>query len=102
MAQRFSIGGEWFDFLDVEDAPRMTWPEVKFVCKATGKRLNELHTGDPDVLQAFVLVSVKRKRPEFTMSDLDDVMLEVIDTLEDAPEGDAPDPTETDQPTSSG
>lgn len=91
---KFSIGGEQFEMLNIDGPPRMTWPELKAVCSLAKVKLDQIDASHPEVLQALVLVSVKRNRPEFTMSDLDDVMLEVLDTLVLDEDTDASDPTE--------
>lgn len=109
---KFTIGGESFDFLDPENAAtKLTWPELKLICSLGKVKLDEIDPGIPDVFQAIVLVSVKRKRPEFTFGDLDDVMMEVLDSMAssarsetdaDAEGADAADPPEPEAPTPSG
>lgn len=91
----FTFGGERFELLE-----RFTFAEGRALEKVTGYSGEQIVT-DPavrgrfDVMQALIWVSIKRRRPEFKFSDLDDVAVEDIDWAAEELEPEEPEnPTE--------
>lgn len=81
------------------DAEKLTFAEARAIEKVSGIRFAEIEQGgifaNMDTLQAMVWVAIKRSRPGFKFSDLDDVPMSDIEfTVEDddEPGDDAADP----------
>lgn len=88
-----------------EMVSKPTFGEARAIEKVTGIPFAKMQA-DPtaqtiDATQAFLWVSMKRKVPTLTFSDLDDVAIDGIEWMPDADEeqpgeGEAPDPTDAD------
>jgi hypothetical protein len=92
MAQkRFLLGGEEFHLLDQDE---LTFAEARAIQKATGVPVGKFDGDDGAVVQGFLWVSMKRRKPEMKFADLDDVPMSQIEWAEDEESDEDADPTE--------
>lgn len=82
---QFKLFDETFEMLDPN---RITFAEADAVERLTGHTFSEIQTDEHlgrsvRVVQAMLMISIKRRRPTFTMKDLDDVEVGGIEWIED-------------------
>lgn len=88
---KFTFDGEEFPLLTEDD---LTFAEGAAACRAAGVKASDLGDERFEVLQALVWISVKRRRPEFMFSALNDVPVSAIAFIAEDEEDAEPDPTE--------
>ena len=87
---KFTFDGEEFPMLSADD---LTFAEGAAACRAAGVNASGLAEEKFEVLQALVWISVKRRRPEFMFSELNDVPVGAVAFFDDEKDAE-PDPTE--------
>ena len=92
----FKIDGETFTMLDPN---KVTFAEADAVERVTGHSFGELQGSESlmqsvRVVQALIWVSVKRAKPEFQFSDLNDLPIDAIEWVEDEEAADPPQPAD--------
>ena len=90
----FTFEGEHYELLEPD---KLLFAEARAIERHTGETIAEMSEAEyPSAtqLQAMLCASIKRKRPDFTFSDLDAVPIGAFEWDEDEPEVVKPDPTE--------
>lgn len=94
---KFTVDGVEYEMVQWD---RVTFAEGRAIEKITGSKYAELVAAGGaslDFLQALVWVSMKRKTPDVTFDDLDDMVIDIdLDVTEDEGAAEEADPTDGD------
>ncbi len=91
VVERFEYDGETFDLI----RKKFTFGEAAALEGVTGLTIGQILEGGPEtetvaLMQGYIWISIKRKRPTFTFADLDDVGIDddIVWLEAEAPQGD--------------